>query len=69
MIEDYTLILYKGNSSLPCNECPLSKQCDNFALKIKNGEFYKEEELKFFYNCVVRLLECKPLIPVARNGK
>ena len=69
MIENYTLILYKGNSNLPCDECPLSKQCDNLALKIKNDEFYKEEERRFFYNCMVRLLDYKPLIPVRRNGK
>ena len=69
MIEDYTLILYKGNNYLPCNECPLSEQCDNLTLKIKNDEFYKEEELRFFYNCKVRLLDYKPLIPVLKNGK
>ena len=69
MIEDYTLILYKGSSNLPCDECPLSEQCDNLAIKIKNNEFYKEEERRFFYNCMVRLLDYKPLIPVLRNGK
>ena len=69
MIEDYTLILYKGNNDLPCDECPLSEQCDNLAIKIKNDEFYKEEERRFFYNCMVRLLDYKPLIPVFRNGK
>ena len=69
MIEDYTLILYKGNNNLPCDECPLSEQCDNLALKIKNDEFYKEEERRFFYNCMVRLLDYKPLIPILKNGK
>ena len=69
MIEDYTLVLYKGNNNLPCDECSLSEQCDNLALKIKNDEFYKEEERRFFYNCMVRLLDYKPLIPVLRNGK
>ena len=69
MIENYILILYKGSSNLPCDECPLSKQCDDLAIKIKNDEFYREEERKFFYNCMVRLLDYKPLIPVRRNGK
>ena len=69
MIEDYILVLYKGNNDLPCDECPLSEQCDNLALKIKNDEFYKEEERRFFYNCMVKLLDYKPLIPVLRNGK
>ena len=69
MIENYTLILYKGDRDLPCYECPLSKQCDDLAIKIKNNEFYKEEERKFFYNCMVRLLDYKPLIPVRRNEK
>ena len=69
MIENYTLILYKGSSNLPCDECPLSKQCDDLAIKIKNDEFYREEQRKFFYNCMVRLLDYKPLIPVRRNGK
>ena len=69
MIEDYTLVLYKGNNDLPCDECPLSEQCYNLALKIKNDEFYKEEERRFFYNCMVKLLDYKPLIPVLRNGK
>ena len=43
MIENYTLILYKGNSNLPCDECPLSKQCDDLTLKIKNDELRIQE--------------------------
>ena len=45
MIEDYTLILYKGNNDLPCYECPLLKQCDNL---IFEREFYNQEEKNFF---------------------
>ena len=69
MIEDYTLILYKGNKDLPCYECPLLKQCNSLTYKIFKREFYNQEEKNFFYSCVKALLKGKPLIPVLKNGK
>ena len=69
MIENYTLILYKGDNDLPCYECPLLIQCDSLTYKIFEREFYSQEEKNFFYSCVKALLKGKPLIPVFKNGK